>query len=327
MLRWKIPQPTKERCSDMAFAPGDREVLVTPFEKKVLRLDRQTGQPVEPAYATSPPGRVLSLAVSPDGQYLYGGSVGKIYRWELATNRFDRVIAEGQAERLALSPDGTRLLTSYFWTPPAHLVDAQSGRLIRKLEWPPGLFMAQLFWSPDGKTLYTSRSRALYVWDGVTGEPKGEPFPLGVSTLSFSFHPAGHTLIAGTRDNVVRQWDPTTWKDVGPPLPHQGRILRTAYSRDGRLILATDTFTVARLWHPGTGKPVGPRLKGDLPAVSPDNRDFVLDSTDGYLCLYALPTRWEGEVEQVAAWIEGITGQRLDERGVLNRSDTRGQPR
>ncbi len=116
----------------------------------------------------------------------------------------------------------------------------------------------------------------------------------------------------------MRQLNTTTWKEVGPPLPHPSHVRQTAYSSDGRLIFTADASGITRIWHPQSGKRIGPGLKGNCPTVSPDNRDFALVSTDGYRCLYSMPTPWEGEVEQAATWVEGLTGQKPDERGVLH---------
>ena len=314
MLRWKARLPGKD-CTDIAFLPNGREVLAAPRG----RFDRHTGKPLQPVYDSIPSTWLRTLAVNPAGQ-VYGGALDRVYFWEDGPEKPPRIIARMKAEQIALSPDGKRLLVSWPWGANACMLDAQTGKMIRPLDSASNVW--GMYWSQDGKTALTARPGIFSLWDGLTGEPRGKPFSRGTHGISFAFHPDGHTVLAGTSDNLVRQWSTASWKEVGPRLPHQGGARRTAYSRDGRLIITNDAFAV-RIWHPATGKPIGPKLRGDLPKVSPDNRDFALSHADGTIGLYWLPVRKEGEPEQVAAWVSGLTGQRLDERGGLIRIDPR----
>jgi WD40 repeat protein len=79
------------------------------------------------------------------------------------------------------------------------------------------------------------------------------------------------------------------------------------------------------LWDAATGKRLGPPLahpKGiTAVAFCPDGRALVTGSLDGAVLLWPVPEGEPGSPEAVRARVEALTHLRLDERGIVSRSD------
>jgi WD40 repeat protein len=132
-------------------------------------------------------------------------------------------------------------------------------------------------YSPDGKTILTASGNSARLSDATTfNTPIGTPLTHQSIVWVEAHSPDGKTVLTGSWDNTARLWDAATGKPLGTPMTHQGIVGAVAFSPDGKTVLTGGDDNTARLWDVS-------ELPDDLP--------------------------------RVAAWVEVITGLRLDQEG------------
>lgn len=231
-------------------------------------------------------GRVASIAVSPDGEYLVAGTWdGKVRLWE--TDAFGSRRLEVEAIELPTHRD--RVVYVGFAGNGEYVISLAADRSLtfRKLttrkmeldEWLPDRNAAVL--SRDGQTLakYDDRIRTLTVWDMQTGAKRATinrpAQPLGRN----SFHPDGDHLVVSTRF-------PTVLGEVQPG----AEILdlttgQPAASTDGRkAVVDRSIYTMA-------GERIVTAAIGEQPSFS------IWDADDGLLLRHV-----DGEQLLAGSW-------------------------
>ena len=170
---------------------------------------------------TGPTRSVLSVAFSPGGHTLAGGSA-----------------------------DGT----TWLW----NVTDpARATQIGHPLTGPTGGPVESVAFSPDGHTLAAgSYNSTIWLWNVTDparatqiGQPLTDP---GGHVWSVAFSPGGHTLAAGSYDNAVRLWnvtDPARATQIGQPLTNPGgHVWSVAFSPDGHTLAAGSYDGTIRLW-------------------------------------------------------------------------------
>ena len=98
------------------------------------------------------------------------------------------------------------------------------------------------------------------LWDGVTGEPRGEPLKGHTDWVQcVAFHPNGTMLASASghpgEERAVRLWDDTTHRAIGEPLlGHDALITWVASSPDGRHLASASQDGTVRIWDPAMGR-------------------------------------------------------------------------
>jgi len=259
-----------------------------------------------------PGGQVFSVAFSPDGHTLAGGSIdGKVQLWNAATPAHPVPIGQpltGPANgigSLAFSADGRTLAGGsgdgkvWLWnvTSPAHM--ARAGHSLAG----PGGQVYSVAFSPDGRILAAgSADGAVSLWN-VTSPARpvqiGQPVtgPAG-AVWSVAFSPDGHTLAAGSADGKVWLWNTASPEHpalMGQPLTGPGGSVQSvAFSPDGRALAAGSLNGKVRLWNtatPARPAPIGQPLAGPASliysvAFSPDGHTLAAGSNDGKIWLW-----------------------------------------
>ncbi len=266
-------------------------------------------------------------AISPDGKTILTGSfAGTAQLWDAATGRpVGKPMEHPDAVwTVAFSPDGKTILTgSYDKT--ARTWDAATGR-------PDGKPMKHLdrvrsvAFSPDGKTILTgSLDKTARTWDAASGQPLGVLLEHSDWVNSVAFSPDGKTILTGCEDGTAQLWEAATGRPLGPPLEHLSVVASVAFSPDGRWILTAYTDYTARLWDAATRLPVGPSLPLDTSyggfilaaSFSPDGRFLLTASRDGAR-VRELPLPLPDDLPRLSAWVKGVTGLELNERGSIH---------
>ena len=221
------------------------------------------------------PGRLLSLAIAPDGNSLACG-IGKDVRiYDLRTEGPGRVVArhdfdvtsvafaDGGAAVVSGSHDQTVQYTSVVtgqakWRAPGHFEQVNS-----------------LAISPDGSILVTGSSDqrfavrvlkaddksigagAVRVWDAQTGRllrRLGDP---SEQIMAVALSPDGRRIASGGASSdgkgVVRLWDTATGEAVWGQADHPAEVLAVAFSADGSSFATAGAEGVVRLRDPATG--------------------------------------------------------------------------
>jgi WD40 repeat protein/predicted Ser/Thr protein kinase len=158
----------------------------------------------------APPGRVLDLAISPDGRSLAG--------------RCD--------DPAAVVP----------------LWDATTGRLRALLNRHGGAVTAAAF-SPDSRLLVTtSADGTARAWDAATGEPRCVLRGHEGAAHGAAFSPDSKRIATVAEDGVVRLWDAESGKSWLTLAGHRGPVYAAAFSPDGGRLATTSGDGTVRLW-------------------------------------------------------------------------------
>ncbi len=247
--------------------------------------------------------RISSLAYSPDGSTIVGGNRGDAYLWDAATHKIRRrfegtsgakvimyspdgaAIATSMGAPIALSPDGTKLVTlgGGLSGTVANLSDVTTGRIIKSFTITPDIV------SPDNW---------LFLWDVATRKliDRFVPTPEDRGVNDFAYSPDGNTVAAAIEDSVYL-WDATTGrlKYRFTEDTHDGHyfdVRSVAFSPDSTTVASGGGFydRTVRLWDVKTGT-LKNILHGHFGAVedleySPDGTTLASASHDGTVLLW-----------------------------------------
>jgi WD40 repeat protein len=147
---------------------------------------------------------VYSVAFSPDGKTLAGGSEDIIKLWDVEAGELRQTLKQNDGVNLvAFSPDGKTLASGSFDT--IKLWDAQTGALKQTLGQDNGAL--SVAFSPDGKILAIGNgSKTVKLWDVETGALRQTLSGHLDGVASVAFSPDGKTLASGSRDNKIKLW-------------------------------------------------------------------------------------------------------------------------
>jgi len=290
----------------------------------VLRWDVASGQllghPVELGYD------FWVAAISPDGKSILTGSSDKTTRtWDAASGQPLGVLLVHSASvsSVAFSPNGKTIFTGSV-DGTAQLWDGTTGRPVGK----PMKHLDRVgpvAFSPDGKTILTgSWDKTARTWDAASGQPLGVLLEHSDFVNSVAFSPDGKTILTGCEDGTAQLWDAATGRPLGPPLEHTSFVVSVAFSPDGQWIVTIGADNTGRLWDAATGLPVGPSLPPNTSygafflgaSFSPDGRFLLTEGREGAR-LRELPLPLPDDLPRLSAWVKGVTGLELNERGSI----------
>jgi WD40 repeat protein len=259
-----------EGVAAVAFSPDSKRVAAG--TDAVVRVwERATGR--ELLVLGGHKAVISCLAWTPDGKVLVSGSLdGTVRAWDLQKRkeRGTLIRTEGQVVAMALSPDGTTVATAAVIVvkgrPKAaelKLWDMPAGTERRVLEGQPGIAVAGLAFSPDGKTLavgsgqFVKRNEPgeIALWDVLEARLRlrlrGHRGP--VAAVAFSGD--GKTLAsaaAALGQGEIKLWDPSTGQERGTLPGHAGMTLTLAFGPKGTLLASGGGEPwrgEVRVWH------------------------------------------------------------------------------
>lgn len=159
-------------------------------------------------------GKIISVALSPDGEFLAAGTADSNVRlWKANSSEYLRTFVghTDWVRAVEFSPDGKTLATG-------------------------------------------SCDNTVRLWDSATGELlrilKGHK--RWVRALAFG--PDGRTLISGSEDKSVRLWDTNSGKCIRTLEGHTDWVRAVAVSADGRLIASGGSDRILKLWSMDSGE-------------------------------------------------------------------------
>ena len=195
---------------------------------------------------------VTSVAFSPDGQYLAGGSkTGLVKVWRLANGTLVSSFAHTQrVEGLAFSLNGLWLASGS---------DDGTARLYRTSDW--GLArtltghannVLSVAFAPNSATLATgSWDQTVRLWR-VTDGSLALSLTHGSGVYSVVFAPDGKTLASGANDHSIKLWNPERGFLIDTLLGHTAPVLTLAYAPDSQTLASGSWYPeyAIRLWGP-----------------------------------------------------------------------------
>ena len=259
---------------------GQKALALEPYPRPARGL-----RGPEPRY----PYGVISVAFSPDGRLLAGGTVGdSVQLWDVRSGKIQGTLPGAWVYLLTFSPDG-RLLAGYSHPWPEQgqrweetrgtvkLWDVQRRRAVREMAW-PGKWPSGLAFSPDARYLAAAGMPAYWqmgegsdapgvrLWtvaDGALVRDFGE----GSNAAGLAFTPDGGTLAVVWADDdpwltlyevasghavqhMMRESGGRGVYAGGPGYESQGGV---AFSPDGGQLVAAHPEVGVRLWTMATG--------------------------------------------------------------------------
>ena len=281
----------------MTFSPDGR-LLATVDEQHHLRLwDAREGRPV-PIPAAVLTSAYRDVAFAADGRSLVAATTWgpTVRRFHLDAGAPDPVAfpnAPGTA-RVALSPDGTRVLTVS--AKAVRLLDAADGRELAAPVVQSDTLLDAAF-SPDG-TLVVSlcEQGGVRVWDVRAGEQRGPSMDHPDDVIAADVGPDGTFMVAVCRDGTAHLWDLATARPLGPPLSMPSRIAGAAVLPGGWGVATTDEEGVTRI------ASIPAPVAGDLPTLTARYQVLTARRLDRHQTLTGLtPAAWRASLERLKA--------------------------
>jgi hypothetical protein len=239
----------------------DVKVLITQGGKQVDVIDTKTDKQIRLAlrsgeYELELKGAPEGLKLNIDKATLTRGkeTLAKIERIKkepsTQVGEIRRFGAPGHGmRRLALSPDGQRLLTGgYNQDGAARYWDIATGKEIFKLPSKSGV-LYDVAISPDGtKLLGCGGDKLIYVWDAATGKEVKQLKGHTDEVVSVAVSPDGRIVASSGYDCDLRLWNLHTGELTGTPGSRTWQGQSTRFSPDRKLIATFTMDAVVHLW-------------------------------------------------------------------------------
>jgi WD40 repeat protein len=329
----------KRSVTAVAFHPGGRFVLTGSNDRTAILWETASGKAVR-TFGTPDTKQdkdndaITSVGFHPSGTQIVVCLEGSAVLWDVESGREIRSIRLGVEPSACFSPDGKRLLTTWYGGAAA-LWDAATGERVRLFQGPREFHVDAVAFSPDGRLAATGdRKGTIALWDAATGEAirRWSGHETWIKALAFS--PDGRRLLSGSNDHTGCLWDTQTGRAVAPlkgfSTLKKGASFRVynevrqveavAFSPEGRRILAGYWNGTAALWDAAADRPpqVLRRHEGAVCAVafSPDGKRFLTGSLDKTAILWdsatAQPLRvLKGHSDSIHAAVFGRDGRHV----------------
>jgi len=245
---------------------------------------------------------VLSVAFSPDGQYIVSGSehgrisVSNATTGETVAGRFSG--HRNWINSVAFSPDGQRIVsgsgdrTIRVWN--ATTGESVAGPFTGHRDW-----VNSVSFSPDSQHIVSgSRDGTIRVWNAMTGETAADPFARHThSVRSVAFSPDGQHIVSGSKDGRIYVRNAMTGETAAaaPFNGHRDWVNSVSFSPDGQHIVSGSGDGSIRVWNAAMGETVAGPFTGQRDwvlsvAFSPDGQHIVSGSGDGTVCVWDVMT-------------------------------------
>ncbi|YCM45744.1 protein kinase [Verrucomicrobiaceae bacterium 227] len=289
------------------FMSSGKQLITGSFDHAPKLWDVSNGKML----TTLPQSLVGSLSVSPNGKQVAMSTYSEYYNqstlWtflkpvdgESPISKIGRELPMGPAGALRFSPDpgDSRLLSTL--GPKLQIWDSKSGDLIRSIEHPDYVTVAD-FVPPLGDFILTGcEDDVVRMWDLRNNETppielgRHKTFQYGMVDVS----PDGRYAATCGWNGTARVWDLRNPTHVIPPLPHAGRVMAVAFAPESEnshlLATAVDDGT-AYFWDFKAGKRVGVPMNHTnvIRSIrfSPDGKRVVTASYDKTCRIWDAPS-------------------------------------
>ena len=246
---------------------------------------------------------VSSMAFSPDGQRIVGGSYDdKLRLWDTQSGNLLQTL-KGHTDpvnSVAFSPDSQRIVSgSHDET--LKLWDAKTGQELLTLKGHTRRVNSVAF-SPDSQRIVSgSDDRTLKLWDAQSGQVLQTLKGHADTVYSVAFSPDSQWIVSGSRDRTIKLWDGKTGEELLTLKGHTDSVYSLAFSPNGQQLISGNGDHTLKLWDARSDNEIQ-TLKGHRTVRS------VAFSQDGQKIYASLgEERWvwdtkTGEVDENATW-------------------------
>ncbi|MGK7880471.1 MAG: TIR domain-containing protein [Crocosphaera sp.] len=240
--------------------------------------------------------RVMSMAISPNGETLVSGSYDNTIKiWNRSTGELIRTLFghDSMVLSVAISPDGNTVVsgsvdkTIKIWY-------LETGELLRTLDGHDSMVLSVAI-SPDGNTVVSgSVDKTIKIWDLETGELLRTLDGHNSTVKSVAISPDGKTIVSGSVDKTIKIWDLETGELLRTLDGHDSSVFSVAISPDGKTVVSGSLDSTIKIWNLETKEE--PRtLSGhdwsvESVAISPDGNTVVSGSEDKTIKIWNLET-------------------------------------
>ena len=288
----------------IAVSPDFKTVALGAVFPTIRQWSIETGEEKFPELTSlGHDAEVYCVAYSPDGHLIASGGANKqINLWDANAGKLELKVPTGSsANRIAFTPSGQHLLTSWQYTGMIRVCDVATGKELRTIE--SGMKKVRAFaMTPDGKQLISVVSDSNYAWHSPVGEEKLQvwDFESGTKLREFAFKTAstesialtvdGKELVTGAANGILHVLDTATGSEVATLPGHRHSVQSLAFSADGKQLASGSLDQTIRIWDTEKWKQLRV-LKGHNRAVtsvafSPDGRILASGSGKNSYPLY-----------------------------------------
>jgi WD40 repeat protein len=212
-------------------------------------------------------GRLVGLAISPDGRHLASSSYGKGTRVWDASNGQVLWTEKYNAEMVVFTPDGAHLIGAPGGGQSEWRVwETATGKPVKNLQAPAAGYAWSFAVSPDGNSLLIPTVTDYVLWDLQTAKIR-QRWPGANQAGKGVFAPDGRSVV--TYDAILRRWDVTSGRLLYEDVSSQGHtasVEHLFFTPDGKRLASIGEDATVRVWDVPNSKPL---YRGNLGPLKP----------------------------------------------------------
>ena len=245
----------------LSVSSDGQRLLAANSEERTVRLwDLESGREVQSPQPSGKLGPLVDLKLhggllwstaflpGTDDVLTVGGSDARL--WDVKTGREKMSFSpHGVVASARFSPKGDLIVTGS-WDNSAKIWNAQTGRVIRKLEGGHTSFVNTAVFSPDGQFVLTaSDDGTAKLWNVETGEVTKTLEGHNDRVRSATFSPKGEFIVTTSSDATARLWKADSGEFVREFQGHGYAVLCAEFSKDGRWLVTGSEDKTSRVWN------------------------------------------------------------------------------
>ncbi len=237
----------------LEWTPNTNQLVAGGYAGQLQIFDAQNRKPLQTLTKKDPSG-ILSLAVSPTGDWLVSTDFGeKVRLWdlrigkEIATLKPPATVTYNPLFAVVVSPDGQTFATGGL-DGKINLWDVTSQQVRQNLTGHPGGVYTLAF-AADGRTLISGGAEGQAIlWDLASGQPL-QKFKSHTNTIQkVTFSPNGKLLATASLDATVKIWELATGREIVTLTEHADEVFALAFTPDGRHLATGSKDATIRIW-------------------------------------------------------------------------------